>query len=262
MKVYVKCKVNPNSGLLIGHSENFTKAIYGFSELGAVIIPYKTLDDIYDIVTKEDIVIDYIEQCDTIFKKFGYENVHIDDYPEGLKKYLGRNIWYDTINAISTDENKWSAGWFVKPVKSKAFTGKVIKSIQDLIGCGNYAEDYEVICSKALDIKREWRCFIYYDEISDIRPYRGDYHYIYDPKVIDAIMNDFRKWQDRPMACSIDIGVTSSHQTILIECNDAYALGSYGLVDFRYAKLISARWAQILEREDEFDFRKYGPEQS
>lgn len=25
MKVYVKCKINPNSGLLIGHSENFTK---------------------------------------------------------------------------------------------------------------------------------------------------------------------------------------------------------------------------------------------
>lgn len=147
-----------------------------------------------------------------------------------------------------------------KPVKSKVFTGKVIKSIHDLIGCGNCQEDYEVMCSEALDIRKEWRCFIYYDEIIDIRPYKGNYHYTYDPKVIDSIMEDFRKWKDRPVACSIDIGVTSENKTILIECNDAYALGSYGLVDFRYAKFISARWAQILEREDEFDFRKFGIE--
>ncbi len=260
MKVYVKCKYNSNSGLMLGHSETFTKAIYGFSELGAEIIPYESLDDIYDVVTKEDIVLDYIQQCDTIFEKFGYKNVHIDDYPDCLKKYLGRNIWHDTINSISSNPDKWSAGWFVKPVKSKVFTGKVIKSINDLIGCGNSQEDYEVICSEAIDIRREWRCFIYYDEIIDIRPYKGDYHYTYNPKVIDSIMEDFRKWKDRPVACSIDIGVTSENKTILIECNDAYALGSYGLVDFRYAKLISARWSQILEREDEFDFRKFGIE--
>lgn len=257
MKVYVKCKRNSGSGLILGHSENFTKAIYGFSELGAEIIPYQTLDDIYDEVTKEDIVIDYIDQCETIFRKFGVDHQCVEDYPECLKKYMGRNIWQDTINSISADEKKWSAGWFVKPVKSKAFTGKVIKSIPDLMGCGSSQEDYEVICSEALDIKREWRCFIYYDEIYDIRPYTGDYHYTYDPKVIDNMLSDFRKWDNRPAACSIDIGVTADHKTILIECNDAYALGSYGLVDYKYARFISARWAQILKREDEFDFRKF-----
>ena len=41
MKVYVKCKKNSNSGLVIGKSETFTKAIYGFSELGCEIIPYE-----------------------------------------------------------------------------------------------------------------------------------------------------------------------------------------------------------------------------
>lgn len=258
MKVYVKCKKDRNTGIFIGHSENFTKAIYGFRELGAEIIPYQMLSEVYDVVTKEDIVIDYITQCETIFKKFGYDDVHVDDYPDCLRKYLGRKIWCDTINSISSDEKKWSAGWFVKPVKSKAFTGKIIQSINDLVGCGNCDEDYEVICSEAIDIRREWRAFIYYDELYDIRPYKGDYHYTYDPKVIDQILHDFKTWKDRPVACSVDIGVTASHQTILIECNDAYSLGSYGLVDFKYAKFISARWSQIFEREDEFDFRKYG----
>lgn len=260
MKVYVKCKKNPNSGLTIGHSENMTKAIYGFSELGAEIIPYKSLDEVYDIITREDIVVDYIAQCDAIFEKFGYGNVHIDDYPKCLEKYLGRKVWHDTIESISSNKEKWSAGWFIKPTKSKAFTGKVISSINDLIGCGKYDENYEVICSESVDFKREWRIFIYYDELYDIRPYKGDYHYVYDPAVIDNILNDFRKWDNRPNACSIDIGVTSDNKTLLIECNDAYALGSYGLVDFKYAKLISARWAQIFNREDIFDFRRFGKE--
>ena len=53
--------------------------------------------------------------------------------------------------------------------------------------------------------------------------------------------------------------MTSDHKTIVVECNDAYSSGDYGLEDFKYARFISARWAQIFEREDPFDFRKYQP---
>lgn len=71
------------------------------------------------------------------------------------------------------------------------------------------------------------------------------------------MMNSFVEWDKRPVACSIDIGVTNDGRTLLIECNDAYSLGSYGLEDYKYAKLLSARWSQLLDREDVFDYRKY-----
>ena len=100
-------------------------------------------------------------------------------------------------------------------------------------------------------------CFVYYDEIIDVRPYKGDWHYNYNPDVLDQIMNQFTQWDERPMACSIDIGVTKDGRTLLIECNDAYSLGAYGLEDYKYAKLLSARWSQLLNREDVFDYRKY-----
>ena len=45
-------------------------------------------------------------------------------------------------------------------------------------------------------------------------------------------------------------------QTVFLEMNDGYSLGSYGLVPIQYAKLVSARWSQLLNRTDEFDFRK------
>ena len=257
MKVYAKVKKDHNSGLIVGHTDNIQKAIYGFNELACEVIPYYSLDDIYDEVTREDIVVDYIQQCDNIFAKFGVLNPHVKDYPDCLKPFLGRKIWKDTINSIAQDEKKWSAGWFIKPLQSKVFTGKVIRSIKDLVGCGAYNIDYEVYCSEALEIKREWRCFVYYDEIIDIRPYTGDWHYNYDSKVVDEILKTFKTWDERPVACSIDIGVIEDGKTILIECNDAYSLGSYGLDDFKYAKLISACWAQLLSREDPFDYRKY-----
>lgn len=257
MKAYIKVKKDYNSGLVVGHSLEMQKAINGFNELACEIEQYYSLNDIYDQITKEDIVVDYLIQCENVFKKFGITHPHVDNYPECLKEFLGRKIWKDTINSISSDEKKWSAGWFVKPVDSKVFTGKVISSIKDLIGCGAYNDNLEVLCSEAVEFMREWRCFVYYDEIIDVRPYKGDWHYNYNPDVLDQIMNQFTQWDERPMACSIDIGVTKDGRTLLIECNDAYSLGAYGLEDYKYAKLLSARWSQLLNREDVFDYRKY-----
>lgn len=259
-KVYIKTRHDNEMNMDIPHNYNFANAMYGFREMGAEIVPYYKIDDIYPRVTKEDIVVDYIDQCETIFAKFGVVP-NMPDYPDCLTAFLGRRVWYDTINSISSSEEKWSAGYFVKPTKSKAFTGKIIRSIGDLVGCGNHAEDYEVLVSEPLDIKAEWRCFICYDKIMDIRPYgllidkdRDSFYYHYDSDVVKSMLEKFKTWEGRPAACSMDICVTGDNRTLLTECNDAYSLGSYGLPSIFYAKLISARWSQLLDRPDEFNF--------
>ena len=67
-------------------------------------------------------------------------------------------------------------------------------------------------------------------------------------------MEAFISWKERPMACSLDICVIKDGQTLLVEINDAYSLGCYGLASVFYAKLISARWSQILGVKDEYHF--------
>ena len=259
-KVWLKTRFDSGMGMEIPHSHNMANAMYGFRELGAEIIPYHTIDEIYDKVSEEDIVLDYIDQCNAIFKKFGKEP-RIEDYPANFERFLGRKIWRDTINSISSNEEKWSAGYFVKPVRSKAFTGKIVSGINDLIGCGNCYENYEVLVSEPLNIKAEWRCFILYDEIIDVRPYgmlidptRKSHMYHYDEKVLQEMLEEFQRMEDRPVACSMDICVTEDGRTLLMEFNDSYTLGYYGLAPILYAKLISARWSQILERADEYKF--------
>ena len=63
----------------------------------------------------------YIEQCQWVFKKFGHPT-YMDCYPERLKLFLKRKIWQDMINSFSSNEKKWLAGYFIKPIKDKAFT--------------------------------------------------------------------------------------------------------------------------------------------
>ena len=259
-RVYLKTKFDNEMKMEIPHSVNIANAMYGFRDMGAEIIPYHNIDEIYDRVNREDIVLDYIGQCNSIFSKFGVEP-SIPDYPDVLKPFLGRKIWKDTINSISRSEEKWSGGYFVKPVRNKVFTGKIISSISDLVGCGNYSEDYDVLVSEPLDICAEWRCFILYDEIVDVRPYgllldrnRKSYKFHYDSNVLDSMLEAFVKWDERPISCSMDICVTKDWQTLLVEINDAYALGCYGLASIFYAKLISARWSELLGVKDEYRF--------
>ena len=106
-KVYLKTKFDNEMKMEIPHSVNIANAMYGFRELGAEIIFYHMIDEIYDKVTREDIVLDYIAQCNSIFAKFGI-TTRILDYPDALKPFLGRKIWSDTINSISRSEEKWS----------------------------------------------------------------------------------------------------------------------------------------------------------
>lgn len=259
-KIWIKMKHDNAMNMDIPDNINFANAMYGFATLGAEIVPYYNLEDIISNISFDDICIDYIDECHRVFHKFGKTPL-LPDYPDVLKPFLGRKIWHDTIDSFSSNEAKWSSGYFVKPMKEKAFTGKIISSIQDLIGTGNVNENYAILVSEPLQILAEWRCFILYDKIMDVRPYgrisdpnyRG-YMYHYDTCILQRMLSCFKTWKDRPMACSLDICYTNEGKTLFIEMNDTYSLGCYGLSSVVYAKMISARWSQILNREDEYRF--------
>ena len=75
-----------------------------------------------------------------------------------------------------------------------------------------------------------------------------------DVKIIENCVNDY---YDPPKGYALDFGLTDDGRTLLIEVNDGYALGCYGLFYIDYAKLLSARWAEFTGTEDEcaFDIR-------
>ncbi|WP_238996654.1 ATP-grasp domain-containing protein [Paenibacillus pinistramenti] len=57
-----------------------------------------------------------------------------------------------------------------------------------------------------------------------------------------------------PNGYAVDIGLTDKGETLLIEVNDGYALGQYGLNTLDYAKLLSARWSELTNTIDGCNF--------
>lgn len=291
MKVYARCRtIHDEHAGRIPYNRNIAIAIEGFHEMGFEIYFYDRVDEIYDLYELGDIVLDGIDQVDYCLNKFGLKFPQIE-YPECLEKYLGRKIWKDTINNISTHPELW--GNFVKPVKEKRFTGKIINGPKDLIGCGSCYEDYEVLVSEPVEFVYEVRGTVYYDQMVDLRPYHGDWEYMnkLDTNVIKQAMEDWKTWKDRPNSCTLDWGVIrikdkikteftptyapSSirnvgknnykdittfetegyiYKTILIEANSGCCYGPYSTNAINYAKMISAAISKVSGTEDECYF--------
>ena len=242
---------------IVPYSYNVANGLDGALQLGLNCMPYFNVSEIYKKYDKGDIILDGIDQVQYCLDKFQIKTDYLN-YPEVLQPYMGRKFWYDTINHINNHPELW--GNFVKPVKEKAFTGRVINSTRDLVGCGSIYEDYEVLVSEPLNFMYECRGFIYYDEIIDFRPYKGNYKYMryVDTELISKAMEDWKTWKERPNSCSLDWGIVlkqdGSFQTVFIEANKSLALGAYGLYSINYIKLISAYISQISKVEDELHF--------
>lgn len=242
MKVYVQSYENG-----IPHNYNFMNAYQGFYEMGFEVIHFHD-NNKFTESSKEDIIVGYVGTVRARLADFGIITPEMD-YPDELQKYLGRRVWLTKMNAVNNDPDSWPV--FVKPVEDKQFTGVVVRSPKDLIGCGIQGVNQDVYCSEIVDFVAEWRCFVRYGHILSVRPYKGDWRKHYDYRVIENAVKEFIT---APAGYAIDFGLTDDGRTLLIEVNDGYALGCYGLFYIDYAKLLSARWAELTGTEDECAF--------
>lgn len=242
MKVYIQSYENT-----IPHNYNFMNAYQGFHEMGFETVHFYDNDKLLES-NKEDIVVGYVGTVRSRLYDFGITAPEMD-YPDELQKYLGRKIWKATMIEINNNPKSWPV--FIKPLEDKQFTGVVVRSTKDLIGCGIQGVNQDIYCSEIVDFTAEWRCFVRYGKILSVRPYKGDWRKHYDYRVIE---NTVKEFTTAPAGYAVDFGLTSDGRTLLIEVNDGYALGCYGLFSIDYAKLLSARWAELTETEDECAF--------
>lgn len=245
MKVYIQSDKNG-----IPHNYNFMNAYQGFREMGFETIMFSDHETLLQS-NPEDVVVGYVNTVRDRLRDFGIEIPEMD-YPAELTKYLGRKVWTAKLLDIANHPEAWPV--FIKPFEDKQFTGIVVNSAKELIGCGIENENPGIYCSEIVDFKAEWRCFVRYGRVLAVRPYKGDWRLHFDSTVIENAVRDFTS---APVGYSIDFGLTSDGRTLLIEVNDGYALGCYGLFYLDYAKLLSARWAELTKTEDEcaFDIR-------
>lgn len=220
-------------------TENTYVAFFGFSIMGWEVVFYE--GDPPKGLSREDVVIGWITQVKDAVRNLGIEPPTELDYPEEIRSYLGRNIWQGNLHKIYTDNTLWPV--FVKPVKGKQFDGKLITSLKDLVGLGDQNEDRKIWCSEPVEFVSEWRCFVRYGKLIDGRNYKGDFQVHPNWNIVKSCIDDYKS---SPAAYAVDFGITKDGRTILVEANDAFALGCYGLQPLNYAKMISARWSEMV----------------
>lgn len=64
-----------------------------------------------------------------------------------------------------------------------------------------------------------------------------------------------------PAAFAIDFGVLTDGQTALVELNDGFSIGTYGLSGELYADFTAARWAELVARVEPVAVTLAAPEQ-
>lgn len=242
MRAFIQCNST-------GHpcNTNAFAAFEGLRTMGYECVFFQKYEELIEgNHRKEELIVSGIGMIERRLQDFGIRCATIN-YPKELDKYLGRRIWKSTINEIDNTPASWPV--FVKSVEGKRLSGRIVNSIHDLMGSGCCDDNYEVLCSEPVNFIAEWRVFVRYGKILDIRPYKGDWKVHYDPSVIeDAI----KAYTTAPNSYGIDFGVTSGGETLLVEVNEGYALGCYGLFPHLYAKFLITRWAELTNTLDEY----------
>ena len=239
MTVYIKA-----SGAL-PESEIEYAAWQGFSQLGMHTEFFRTREDIASC-GREDLIVGGISTVIGQLERFGIQIPDLD-YPPQLEPLLGRRIWTDRLDRVLAGAKR---PVFVKPLHNKMFIGFVLYDDADLPRLRQTKPDEPVLCSEVVEFRSEWRAFVRYGSIWDVRPYGGDWRHPYDPDVLERAVDAFT---DDPAGYAMDFGVTEDGRTVLIEVNDGFGLGCYGADPMQYAKLLSARWCELTGIPDPCD---------
>ena len=183
----------------------------------------------------------------SVLKRIGYNREFLS-YPKSLRQYLYRNVRETTIaNLIAESSSTDISNIFIKPRdKSKLFTGFVVNSNNDLFNIFHYSKSTRLFVSPIVEWISEFRVFVNNSNIVGIKNYSGKSDASIDMKLIKSAISDLENSQESTQGYSLDFGVLDNGETALVEWNDGYALGAYGLDEEIYTDLILARWNEIL----------------
>ena len=221
----------------------------GFWTMGIETAIFEWVDDINQITHLSPTVgiAGYIGDIHRALKHIGKPIPQNIDYPEPLRYLLKRSIIRGTLDDVRRVTNPV----FVKPeLDHKLFTGFVWTndelSRRRIVTCSN---DVPVWISEPINILSEYRTFILNDEILDCKKYKGIWGVCPDSNVVLKAVEDMKG--QAPKAYCLDFGITDTGETILVEMNEGFSMGHYGLHPVQYARMLSARWFELASKKVE-----------
>lgn len=234
-------------------SRNCYDAAKGFADRGFEVRGFE-IEQLKDLLlNKETVVYGHIQAVKQALAQIGVEPPKEVSIPDSLKSYTKRNVWFTTLGEVKALDFERKPV-FIKPSKlQKIFTGFVLNSYRALEKVHGLPDDFELLASDVVQFKSEWRFYVLAKEIVGVGHYHGDPTWFPNPTVAQFIIED---WAEQPIAYSIDLGALGqdrySMDTALVEVNDSFALGNYGIPSVVYAKMIEARWFEMVGMKEQW----------
>lgn len=174
-------------------------------------------------------------------------------YPDKLTNFLGRTIKQQQIKDIT-------GRWFVKPTTTKLFNGFIYDSSQNSSILDEHdLEQYTIFkslppttlvwVSEPVRWLAEWRYYVAYNGI--VGKGRYDTTGADDaPEPNIHVVRECIKLLDLPYPYAIDVGVLTTGETVLVEVNDAWAIGLYqkAMAPRDYLYFLRTRWRMLIDQ--------------
>lgn len=231
-------------------------AIDGFIYLGYDVIGFTETDVLsgkMDYRAKNNMFVGSIDGMTALFKNIDKYPVPID-FPDSivLSGLLYRSIFTMTLDKFIEKFKQTNKPMFVKPVQTKLFDGVLISKEEHL----NYLRGFDnpmVFVSDKIDIVSEFRAYVHNDKLVYCCNYSGDFKLNPNYDYINRLIENYK---NAPVAYTIDVAILNDRNmtTILngggmtvVEFNDFWSIGSYGLYSIDYAKMLLDRYFEIIK---------------
>jgi len=212
---------------------------------------YEDLDKYRDLLSQGAIPIGSVEFTNYCMKLANINIPEFDCYDRRL--YYGRYIY--PISEKRIIKNHISP-IFIKPVITKLFTGFIYfgqeysyneHDKEQLIKFNTLSEDTQLYISEVINIKAEWRCYINKGKLISVCQYDdSEEDLVPDSNFINKCLE---KLGNRVL--TLDIGLLDTGEYVVIELNDAWAIGKYSdISDNDYFNFITTRWEEIYETKN------------
>lgn len=197
---------------------------------------------------RESLVVGDIPTVESALKQLKIKVPEENSYPKSLQKFLNRKIWKSTIFALEDLlTSKSNVKIFAKPAsKRKKFTGQVFETEGDLQQLYRISKKDEIWCSEVVTWKSEYRVYVVKGEIRAIKYYSGNKEIEVDLRVLKEAVLELVRSGESTAGYAIDFGVLETGETELIEFNDGYSVGAYGVEAKDYTDMILARWEELM----------------
>lgn len=232
--------IQSNSERTLPHHGDAASALYGTIDLGLdfKLISFEDIHKFKNLI-KTNLFVGSTEFMREVFKQIDKDpRVPINSDRNHQEQTLG-----EVRKRIELGEEL-----FVKPIILKLFTGLVVDKFN--ITClKNLPDDLLVMVYEVLPkILAEWRVYIHHNRIVDIKNYSGGLFVpIPKPTWIHSMIEKYRYLF--PCAYTMDIATLDTmfkFPYIVIEFNDMWAIGNYGVPNDLYVRMLKDRYFEIV----------------